>query len=64
MGGGAPVPMSVTEAIERRPELDTVTDIMVTRDGQWWRINRRHVRRPEGSVFDVDHKYRCSRVAA
>jgi DNA repair protein RadD len=64
MGGGAPVPMSVTEAIERRPELDTVTDIMVTRDGQWWRINRRHVRRPDGSVFDVDHKYRCSRVAA
>jgi hypothetical protein len=64
MGGGAPVPASVTQAIDRQHELDHVTEIQVSRDGQYWRINRRHVRRPDGSIFDVDHKYRCSRVAA
>jgi hypothetical protein len=64
MGGGSPVPPSVIQAIERQHELDHGTEIQVSRDDQYWRINRRRVRRTDGSVFDVDHKYRCTRIAA
>jgi hypothetical protein len=45
-------------------ELDHVTEIQARRDGQYWRINRRHVQRADGTLFDVDHGYRFSRVAA
>jgi DNA repair protein RadD len=64
MGGRAPVPMSVAEAIVRRTELGRVLEIQVIRDGQWWRINRRRVLRPDGVLVEIDSKYRCSKVAA
>jgi hypothetical protein len=64
MGGRSPVPMSVAEAIVRRTELGRVLEIQIIRDGQWWRINRRRVLRPDGTLFEIDSKYRCSKVAA
>ena len=58
MGGHAPVPMSVAEAIVRRSELGRVLEIQVNRDGQWWRINRRRVLRNDGMLVEIDSKYR------
>jgi hypothetical protein len=63
-GGNNPVPMQVMEALARRDELNRVTEIVVDRDGQWWRIEKRHVQRADGSRIEVDNKYRIRRVAA
>jgi DNA repair protein RadD len=57
MGGRAPVPASVAEAIVRRTELGRVLEIQVIRDGLWWL-------RPDGVLVEIDSKYRCSKVAA
>jgi DNA repair protein RadD len=62
MGGSAPVPLSVVEAIIRRPELGKVIEIQVSRDGQWWRINRRRVQRVDGTLVEIDSKYRCRQI--
>jgi hypothetical protein len=62
MGGNSPVPMRAAEAIERRQELEQVVMISVIRDGQWWKITRRHVLRSDGALFEIDHRYRCSRI--
>jgi DNA repair protein RadD len=64
MGGCSPVPMSVAEAIERRSELGRVTELQVSREGQFWRISRRRVQRLDGTLFEIDSKYRCSKVVA
>jgi DNA repair protein RadD len=63
-GGRNPVPMRVADALARRNELDCVTEIVVGRDGQWWRIEKRRVQRGDGSRIEVDSKYRIRRVAA
>jgi DNA repair protein RadD len=62
MGGLAPVPMSVAEAILRRSELGRVTEIQVNRDGQFWRISRRRVLRPDGVLVEIDSKYRSRQI--
>jgi DNA repair protein RadD len=64
MGGDNPVPLRVADAFGRRDELNDVTDIVVDRDGQWWRIAKRRVRRADGSVIEVDGKYRVRRLVA
>jgi hypothetical protein len=64
MGGLAPVPMSVAEAIVRRTELGRVLEIQVIRDGQWWRINRRRVLRSDGMLVEIDSKYRSSQITS
>jgi DNA repair protein RadD len=63
-GGNNPVPLRVTEALARRDELNRVIEIVVDRDGKWWRITRRRVQRADGSRIEVDGKYRIRRVAA
>jgi DNA repair protein RadD len=64
MGGLSPVPMSVVEAILRRSELGRVTEIQVSREGQFWRINRRRVLRSDGALFEIDAKYRCRPITS
>jgi DNA repair protein RadD len=64
MGGDNPVPLRVADAFARQDELNGVTDIVVDRDGQWWRIAKRRVRRADGSVIEVDGKYRVRRLVA
>lgn len=64
MAGTVPVPTSVVEALERQDEIDPVAAIVVARDGQWWRIAKRRVRRPDGSLIEADSRYRWRRVAA
>jgi DNA repair protein RadD len=64
MGGRSPVPMSVAEAIVRRSELGRVTELQVNREGQFWRINRRRVLRLDGTLVEIDSKYRSSKIAS
>ena len=39
-----------------RTELDPVVAIAVTRNGQFWNVIDRRVRRPDGSVVEVDRQ--------
>jgi hypothetical protein len=64
MGGRSPVPMSVAESIVRRSELGRVTELQISREGQFWRISRRRVQRLDGTLFEIDSKYKCSRITA
>jgi DNA repair protein RadD len=64
MAGTTPVPASVGEALARQDEIDPVAAIVVARDGQWWRIAKRRVRRPDGSLIEADSRYSWRRVAA
>jgi DNA repair protein RadD len=57
MGGLAPVPSSVIEAILRKSELGRVTELQVEREGKFWRINRRRVQRLDGTLVEIDSKY-------
>jgi len=56
--------MRVADALARYDELNRVTEIVVNRDGQWWRIAKRRVQREDGNRIEVDSKYRIRRVAA
>jgi hypothetical protein len=40
-------------------ELDPVVAIAVTRNGRFWNVIDRRVRRPDGGVVEVDRHYRC-----
>jgi DNA repair protein RadD len=64
MGGKHPIPQSAADAIARRDELSRVTEIAVSRDGQWWRISNRRIERPDGGTVEIDSRYRVRRVAA
>jgi DNA repair protein RadD len=64
MGGLSPVPMSVAEAIVRRSEVGRVTELQVSREGQFWRISRRRVQRLDGTLVEIDAKYRCSKITS
>jgi DNA repair protein RadD len=59
LGGSAPVPATVAEALQRQHELDPVVAIAVTRNGRFWNVIDRRVRRPDGSVVEVDRHHRC-----
>jgi len=59
LGGSAPVPVTVDEALQRQHELDPVVAIAVARNGRFWNVTDRRVRRPDGVVVEVDRHYRC-----
>jgi DNA repair protein RadD len=68
MGGQAPVPATVLEAIARRGELDEPVEIAIYRNGKFWNVSERRVRRRDDSIVEVDSRYHCwtldSRAAA
>ena len=45
LGGSAPVPVTVDEALQRQHELDPVVAIAVARNGRFWNVTDRRVRR-------------------
>jgi DNA repair protein RadD len=57
LGGSTPVPLTVDEAIERIGELDEPVEISVARDGGFWRVLERRIRRSDGSLVEVDRFY-------
>ena len=59
LGGSAPVPATVAEALQRQHELDPVVAIAVARNGRFWNVIDRRVRRPDGVVVEVDRHQHC-----
>ena len=59
LGGSAPVPVTVDEALQRQHELDPVVAIAVARNGRFWNVTDRRVRRADGSVIEVDRHHHC-----
>jgi hypothetical protein len=51
MGGAEPVPSTVETALDRVDELDRVVALRVFRDGRFWRIAGRRVRRKESDAI-------------
>ena len=47
------------EALQRRHELDPVVTIAVARNGRFWNVTDRRVRRADGSVIEVDRHHYC-----
>lgn len=62
MGGKAPEPKTVDEAMLRAAELDIPTHVSVARDGKWWRIIGCKVTRPDGRQVEIDDRYRVRPV--
>jgi hypothetical protein len=50
MGGLFPVPETVAEALDRIEELAPVLAITVMRDGKYWRVTGRRLRRQDGEI--------------
>jgi DNA repair protein RadD len=59
MGGLVPVPLSVAEAIERRGEVARPIELTIFRNGQFWNIADRRVRRVDGTVVEIDRWFNC-----
>src|SRR5262245_7277305 len=59
MGGLAPAPASVEAALMRCDEIDVVTHIVVTRSGKFWNVVERRVRRPDGSLVEINRGCHC-----
>jgi DNA repair protein RadD len=60
MGGEAPVPITVREAVVRADELGRPFEITIYRNGQYWNVADRRLHR-NGAVVDVDRNF-CSWV--
>ncbi len=59
MGGAAPAPFTVVQALERTDELSEVLAIVVAREGKYWRVIERRLRRADGSEVEVNRYCRC-----
>jgi DNA repair protein RadD len=55
LGGKLPAPKSISEALTRWLELAVVQDIIIARDGEWWRVVKRRVER-DGILFEIDDR--------
>lgn len=62
MGGLTPEPATVDDAMNRAQELDLATAITVAKDGKFWRIQSRRVRRSNGVLLEIDDRFRVSVV--
>ena len=56
-GGEAPVPIIVDEALARKDELDRPYEISVSRNGKFWNVTERRLRRADGSCVEIDRFY-------
>jgi DNA repair protein RadD len=57
MGGEAPAPATVAEALGRRDEIGLPFEIAVYRNGQYWNVADRRLRRDDGAVVEVDRNF-------
>jgi DNA repair protein RadD len=56
-GGDQPIPATVDEALERAYELDRAYEITVVRNGKFWNVTDRRVRRAAGQCVEIDRFY-------
>jgi DNA repair protein RadD len=61
-GGDAPVPISVDEALARKAELDRPYEISVARNGKFWNVTERRLRRVDGSCVEIDRFYQTWKI--
>jgi hypothetical protein len=54
MGGEAPAPATVAEALDRTDELGRPFEIILCRNGQYLNVADRRMRREDGAVVEVD----------
>jgi DNA repair protein RadD len=59
MGGNPPVPFTVAQSLERIDELDAVVAIVVNRNGKFWNVVERRVRRRDDSKVEINRYCRC-----
>ena len=59
MGGRAPAPYTVAQALQRTDELSDILAIVVARDGKYWRVTDRRLQRPDGTEVEVNRQCRC-----
>jgi DNA repair protein RadD len=64
MGGFPMAPGTVADALARVRELDRVIAIRVPPDGKWWRITERKIRRPDGSIEEIDEHFQAHEEGA
>lgn len=62
MGGRDPVPVKIDDAMNRAQELDLATAVTVAKDGKFWRVLSRRVRRSNGVLLEIDDRMRVSVV--
>jgi DNA repair protein RadD len=55
LGGKLPAPKSISEALTRWLELAVVQDIIIAREGEWWRVVKRRIER-DGILFEIDDR--------
>jgi DNA repair protein RadD len=67
-GGKTPVPITVDSALARTGELSRPYEINVARNGDFWNVTERRLRRADGSRVEIDRFYQTwtinSRAAA
>ena len=56
-GGDAPVPITVDEALIRKDELGCPYEIAIARNGRFWNVTERRLRRADGSHVEIDRFY-------
>jgi DNA repair protein RadD len=56
-GGNAPVPVTVDEALIRKDELGCPYEISIARNGRFWNVTERRLRRDDGSHVEIDRFY-------
>jgi DNA repair protein RadD len=58
MGGVVNVPMvrTIEQALDHAPALHMTRAIMIVREGKFWRVVKRRVERPNGTLMDLDDK--------
>ncbi len=54
MGGEAPAPATVAEALDRTDEIGRPFEIAIYRNGQWWNVSDRRVVRADGNMVEID----------
>src|SRR5262249_17987018 len=57
MGGEAPAPSTVVEALYRKGKIDRPFEITLYRNGEWWNVSDRRLCRADGTVVEVDRNY-------
>lgn len=63
MGGVAPSPKTIDEAMSRAAELDMPAAITIMRDGKFWKVSSYKIKRKDGREVVVNDRYRVVQLS-